>query len=148
MLLWCVFNWPLVGCLVNGCCADDADVDVASGTLSGCDGTAGGCGGLLPGRMVPLFILNRVSPVHVGPCRTLFCCDLLRSWYLSSKSSLLPFVCRQWFLLVVLKSVGWYWTSAIWYEECFSCCPVCSDQKSLFVECPRGILVPENFHSC
>ena len=74
-------------CLVNGCCAD---VVVASGSLSACDGTAGGCGGVLPGRMVPFFTLNHVSPVHVGPCRTLFCCDLLRSWYLSSKSSLLP----------------------------------------------------------
>ena len=57
-----------------------------------CEGNAfGGGGGVLPGRGVPLFTLNHVSPVQVCPCRTLFCCDLLRSWYLSSKSSLLPF---------------------------------------------------------
>ena len=49
---------------------------------------------------------------------------------------------------VVLKSVCWYWTSAIWYEECFTCCPVCSDQKSLCVECPCVVSVSDNLHSC
>ena len=54
-------------------------------------GGSAGDGGMLPGRGVPLFTLNHVSPLQLGPWMTLFCCFLSRSWYASSMTSVLLF---------------------------------------------------------
>ena len=85
MLCCCCGVWStgfLVVCLVSGCgvFAEGVDVLAVPGKCVACEGNAfGGGGGVLPGRGVPLFTLNHVSPVQVCSCRTLFCCDLLRS---------------------------------------------------------------------
>ena len=148
ILVWCIFNWPLVGmscqrllcwwCWCRRCC----------------------------------WYLERLwwycwwlwwsvawengSFLHSEPCFSSPCWSLQDS-FLLWLVEVLVLVFKVFVVAilsvdngssVVLKSLCWYWTSAIWYEECFTCCPVCSDQKSLCVECPCVVSVSDNLHSC
>ena len=81
-----------------------------------CDGIAGGCAAMLPGWTVPLFTLNHVSPVQVSPCRTLFCCDLLRSgfWISVCEVFVVAFLSVDRGPSVFFKSICWYGTPAVW----------------------------------
>ena len=66
-------------CRYIGACGSSA---VSCRDVAGVGPLAGGsaaCGGMLPGRGVPLFTLNHVSPVQLCPWTTLFCCFLPRS---------------------------------------------------------------------
>ena len=104
-------------CLCVGACG----VEASAGLVMDVEGSAGG-GGLLPGKGVPLLILNQVSPVHVAPVKTLFCCCLLRSWFASTKSSLLLSARAS----VVFQPVCWNWTLLVRHEKCFALCAVYS----------------------